>query len=282
MLAISAVTSEPAPTCQRQAANDQLPFWPQDVRGISNALARSSLFGVANTRKGKRTHFKRKLIATLSNTRIEYTGEELRQDDGDVFLQVIHLAKSCPLGTPVRFTAHAMLRELGWTPNSASYSRLVDILDRLKASAIAVTVELPDGRRMNYTGSLLRAFRWQDPGQVRLRFWEVLLEPEIVALYQRDAYSRLLWELRLKLPPLAKWLHGFYATHTQPFPVKVETLHRLCGSETPELRKFRHRLHQALALLVERGCFSQASIDRASDLVSVTPASTQRQRQLAL
>lgn len=29
---------------------------------------------------------------------------------------------------------------------------------------------------------------------------------------------------------LAQWLHGFYASHAKPFPIKIETLHRLCGS----------------------------------------------------
>ena len=31
-------------------------------------------------------------------------------------------------------------------------------------------------------------------------------------------------------PMLAQWLHGFYASHAKPFPIKIETLHRLCGS----------------------------------------------------
>jgi len=28
-------------------------------------------------------------------------------------------------------------------------------------------------------------------------------------------------------PMLAQWLHGFYASHAKPFPIKIETLHRL-------------------------------------------------------
>lgn len=266
-----------SPTVTQAVRIEQLPIWPQDVRGMSNALARSALFNVANARKGERENMKRVAVASLQGTTITYTGEELRQDDEDVFLQILHIGRMHPLGTHVQFTAHAMLCELGWTRNSASYKRLVDCLDRLKASSVAVTVQLPSGARTNYTGSLIRSFRWKEAeGQAPLRQWEILLEREIIALFGPDAYSRIDWELRLSLPPLAKWLHSFYVTHTSPFPYKVETLHRLTGSEIKQLRQFKYKLKQALALLVERGFLVRATIDARTDLVTVERTSTRR------
>lgn len=257
-------------------SDNQLPFWPADVRGLPNAFARSALFNVANARKGDRHNFKRKEIATVKGASITYTGEELRQDDEDVFLQILHIARVQELGTEVRFTAYALLNELGWTKNSASYRRLIDCLDRLKASAVAVTVDLPGGGRENYSGSLIRSFRWKEQnGEVPLREWTVLLEREIIALFSPASYSRLDWTMRLSLPPLAKWLHPFYITHRQPFPYKVETLHKLTGSEIAELRKFRYKLKQHLDLLVQKGFFQSARIDPRTDLVMV-------ERQLAI
>lgn len=260
---------------------EQLPIWPQDVRGMSNALARSALFNVANARKGERANLKRVAIASLQGTTITYTGEELRQDDEDVFLQILHVGRMHPLGTHVQFTANSLLRELGWTSNTSSYRRLVDCLDRLKASSVAVTVQLNDGGRRGYTGSLIRSFRWrEDSDGAPLRHWEILLEREIVALFGPDSYSRIDWELRLSLPPLAKWLHSFYVTHAQPFPYKVETLYKLTGSEIAQLRQFRYKLKQALALLVERGFLVKASIDPRTDLVNVERS--RNRRHLAL
>lgn len=247
----------------------QLPIWPEQTRGFPNSLARSSLFTVANFRKGARAHFKRATIATLKGITITYSGEELRQDDEDAYLQILHCSRMQDLGTEVRFTAHSMLTELGWTKNSASYKRLVDCLDRLKATSIAVTVELPSGRE-NYTGSLIRSFRWREEhGNTPMREWKILLEPEIVALFQPSGYSRVDWKLRLTLPPLAKWLHSFYHTHKNCYPIKVETLHRLTGSDVKELRKFRYKLKLALQLLVDKGFFLAAQIDARSDLVVV-------------
>lgn len=249
----------------------QLPMWPQDLRGLPNAFARSALFTVANLRKGERRNMKRHPIAALAGITITYTGEELRQDDEDVFLQILHIARNQELGTPVRFTAYSMISELGWTKNSASYKRLVDCLDRMKASSVAVTVEDRIGNvRENYTGSLIRSFRWREPAtDTQLREWEILLEKEIVSLFQSQSYSRLDWRMRLKLPMLEKWLHSFYHTHAQPYPYTVENLHRLCGSEQKELRKFRYKLKQALNNLVEVGFFTKASVDPRTDLVMV-------------
>ena len=271
----STATSPPTMAAKHSStltvSQDQLPIWPQELRGMPNAFARSALFNVANARKGKRSNLKRAPIAALRGITITYTGEELRQDDDDVYLQILHIARMHPLGTYVQFTAHSMLRELGWSINNGSYKRLVDCLDRLKASAVAVTVEGLSGSRTNYTGSLIRSFKWKEDGEggVAMRHWEILLEKEILALFGSSAYSRLEWKLRLKLPPLAKWLHSFYHTHAQPFDYSVAKLYELCGSETAELRQYRYNLRKALELLVDKDFFASAVIDARTDLVKV-------------
>lgn len=249
----------------------QLPIWPEQSRGIPNALARSALFTVANVRKGARDSLKRYTVASLAGIEITYTGEELRQDDEDALMQILHICRMQDLGTEVRFTAYSMLSELGWTKNSGSYKRLIDCLDRLKASSLSVTVDLPGGAgRVNYTGSLIRSFRWREASNDSpLREWTVLLEKEIIALFEPSSYSRVDWKIRLTLPPMAKWLHSFFHTHQTPFPIKVETLHRLTGSKIAEMRKFRYKLKLALEDLVDRGFLVSAKIDPRTDLVIV-------------
>jgi hypothetical protein len=251
----------------------QLPIWPEKSRGIPNSLARSALFNVANVRKGERESLKRHTVAAMTGINITYTGEELRQDDEDALMQIMHICRVQELGTEVRFTAYSMLTELGWTKNSGSYKRLIDCLDRLKASSLAVTVDLPGGGRINYTGSLIRSFRWRETSNdSQMREWTVLLEKEIIALFEPSSYSRVDWNIRLSLPPLAKWLHSFFHTHQNPFPFKVETLHRLTGSKIVEMRKFRYKLRLALEELVDRGFLVSAKIDPRTDLVIVERA----------
>jgi len=252
----------------------QLPMWPEQARGLPNAFARSALFTVANARKGERSYIRNKQVASVNGIVINYKGEELRQDDEDVFLQLLHLARHHEAGDTVRFTAHAMLKSLGWTVNSGSYARLVECITRLNATSLGVTVELGNSR-VNFSGSLIRKFRWKEEASDQtLRLWEISLEPEIVSLFGPTAYSRLEWEMRLSLPPLAKWLHSFYITHAHPVPYSVAKLHELTGSEVKELRQFRYRLKQAMTLLCTQGFLSAFSI--TNDLVSV-----ERNRRIA-
>ena len=53
----------------------------------------------------------------------------------------------------------------------------------------------------------------------------------------------------LAAKPLAQWLHGFFSSHAAPKPIKVETLHRLSGSEAGELKHFTQALKAALEAL---------------------------------
>lgn len=265
----TSATLQPMNT-QLELLPDTLPQWPRDSRGIPNAIARSSLFNVANVRKGERRYFDKEEVASTKGITLVYTGAELRQNDLDVFLQVLHLAKEQKLGEDISFTAWSMILALGWSQSSDSYERLSDSMNRMKATALRLTVERPTGERMSFTGSLMGEFTWRETGSNEpLRLWTVSLERNIVKIFAPDAYSLLNWKTRLDLPPLAKFLHAFYSTHKTPFPHKVETLHKLTASKIKEVRKFRYELKGALALLVENGFLLSAKIDPKSDLVSV-------------
>lgn len=248
----------------------QLPLWPNGMRGIPNSIARSALFNVSSLRKGERKHYKQREIAALGGICITYTGEELRQDDEDVFLQILHLARTHDLGTEVEFTGYSLLTALMWTANNSSKKRLHDCLVRLSATALEITVTDRNGAREGYSGSLVRAFRWRDEVTGKAaRKWMVKLEPEIAALFDPECYSRLDWGLRMQLPPLAKFLHTFYHTHATPFPYKVEKLHMLTDSNTKSLRHFRANVKEALEILVNKGFFISAVIDSRTDTVQV-------------
>lgn len=260
-----------------ESQDDGLPLWPQSHRVLPNALARSALFNVTNLRSGgERAYFNRATIASSKGISIEYTGQELRQDDEDVFLQVLHLAKEQKLGEDIRFTANSMIVSLGWSRNSESYARLSACMIRLKATALVLTVDQP-GNSMSFAGSLLGEFSWREKGSGDpLSDWSVSLEKNIVKLFAPDAYSLIHWQTRLDLPPLAKWLHSYYSTHRDPFPHKVETLHKLTASGSKGLPQFRQKLKAALAQLVDCGFLLSAYIDPKSDLVIVERAADRK------
>lgn len=247
----------------------QLPLWENQMRGLPNPLARSALFSVARQNE-PRQHLKERPITSVKGVEIFYTGEELRQDDEDVFLNLVHLARSQPLGHEVSFTAYSMLKSMGWPTSSPSYERLRLCILRLTANAVEIRFDAGSGKR-GYGGTLVQEFTFKDETD---RQWKVRLNPKLITLFGADAYTQLDWRQRLKLrSPLAKWLHGFYFTHREPFGYKVETLKGLCGSSAQQLYHFRNGLKKALELLVDQGFLKSWKIDSVTDVVTVVRAS---------
>lgn len=250
----------------------QLPLWPNFVRALPNALARSALFSISHN-SSSRAYLKEQKIASINGVSIFYTGEELRQRDEDVFLQLLHIARSSTLGEWVDFTAYGLVKALGWSINSRSYNDLRSILDRLSATNIIVS--FGDSGQEGYSGSLVRKFMWRTPEGQKLSQWRVYFEPEIIALFAPASYTHIYWELRLSLPPLAKWLHSFYSTHETPYDYKVETLHELCGSSS-KLHHFREMLADSLEVLKGKQFLIDGAISRETDLVHVVRAENPR------
>lgn len=270
----AAQATAPAPVKQvkrkslTEAEQTRLPFWPENRRGVSNDMARSALFTVRQN--STREHFRGHQVAALKNVDIIYTGEELRQRDEDVLLQLLHFGRVAQIGDPIQFTAREMLQQLGWTVNSRSYKELAESIDRMKASSIHVVTRQADEER-RFAGSLVRSFEYETRAKLGggAGRWTVTFEPRIIKLFSHVAYTQIDWDQRKQLTPVAKWLHGFYFTHQKPFPMKVDTLRRLCGSANQELFRFRFSLREALASLVTIGFLKSWAIDKESDLVSV-------------
>ena len=248
----------------------QLPFWDDSQRGLPNTLARGALFTAVkyDRDRQKRDYYEGKLVATLSGFKLEYHGQELRQDDASVFMTLLHLARHTPLGQSLRFTAYAMLKELGWSINSAEYKHLRECCTRL--SATNVTVSIHNGTQ-GYAGSLVRSFAWKDEAGKQLSQWQVDLEPRIAALFAENTFTLLEWGERKRIggrAPLALWLHSFLCTHREPLPISVEKYHELSASRTSNLYDFKTRLQRALQKLVDMGFLTAYSV--RNDIVYVT------------
>lgn len=107
-----------------------------------------------------------------------------------------------------------------------------------------------------------------------------------ISLYSKELFdgnTHVDWEQRMKLKDnsLAKFLHGFYATHAAPLRYKVETIKELSGSTTERLTDFRKALRIALEKLKGVGAITSWAIDPKSDLVTVRrKGSVSQQRHL--
>lgn len=255
----------------REAEVVQLPLWADAARGIPNEVVRSALFTTRGRRIARR-YLRDEPVLVLGDGEVQYRGEELRTDDEDVWLQVMHLAREQPLGQCVQFTAYAFLRDLDWPTTAYYYKKLREHLSRLQANAVTVSSKrLERGVSL----SLIRRFEWQDDGGQPLRRWRVWVEPEMRALFGDRYYTLLEWQQRRQLTPTAKRLYDYWASHRRPYPVKVASLRDLCGSSTQSLRRWRQQLRSVIKELIACEFLGAGHIDPDTDLVHVQRAETQ-------
>ena len=246
----------------------QLPLWPEAKRGTPNAVLRAALFAAIQG-KGRR-YMREELIATQQDVEIRYTGAQLDQADLDVWEQTLHLARQHPLGTQCYFTAHGFLKALGRSTGKQNHKWLKSALVRLAGAVVEITA----GRR-TYFGTLIEhGVRDEDTGR-----YVVEINPKLAAFYGRTQWTQIDWEQRQQLrgKPLALWLHGFYASHAAPYPLRVAYLHKLSGSQTNRLRRFKESLTQALSDLQAVGAIRGFEIQ--GDLVHVWTVPSQSQRK---
>ncbi|MEB0006637.1 plasmid replication initiator TrfA [Pseudomonas sp. RTB3] len=226
-------TKEPPP-----ATGPKIKPWPEEVRSVPNPILRSALFGAV--KKGSRALFEREHIASPKGQKIYYTGVRLDQIDLTVWLCALHLARDQPLGKELCFTAYSLLKLMKKTDTGKNRKILHERLMRLKAGTVEITQ-----RNVLYIGSLLKDVH-QNPGSSK---YVLMFDAKLHVLFPSDGFTYVDWVIRSALDrqPLAQWLHGFYSSHVYPYPMKVTTLHRLCGSEASEMWKFTQTLRRALS-----------------------------------
>lgn len=219
------------------AQSAQLPLWVDPVRGVPNTVLRSALFGAI--KRGKRAYQQGVKKASVEGVTVIHTGPQLDQADLDVWQQCLHLTRTGGLGTKIQFTAGGFLKAIDRLTGKAQHVWLKNAFLRLSSSV----VEVADGKRAYFGPMLHRGARDEETGH-----YVIEMNPDIVKLFGADGWSSIEFEARraLKRQPLAQWLHGFYSSHARPYPMRVDTLHKLCGSESKHLFSFRQELREAL------------------------------------
>lgn len=120
----------------------ELSGWNDGNYPTSNIIATSSLFHVQN-KKTPRKKYYGEVLFSRSTTTIEYTGEELYQDDLDVLLCLIKLAEGS-FNESHSVGPRKLLKMLGSPTDGRAYERLEASLKRLRLGAICI-VNTPKG-----------------------------------------------------------------------------------------------------------------------------------------
>ena len=250
----------------------QLQFWRETKRCAPNIILRSSLFNGKN-RKTPRQYLKDEDIYVIGDGSISYRGEELRQDDKLVWMQLIHLARLQPIGHPVTFMPYTLCQSLGWGRSKKDKERLLESLSRMQATSLKVkSSQLKEG----FAESMIPFFFWCDKEGKESKGWQVVLAPGLVDLFNESAFTRMEWEFIKSLPAgLASWLFSYFSSHAAPYPIKVETIAKgaklaYAEKENPtasDKKELRLTVINALTVLKETGFITDYKVEKG--LVSV-------------
>jgi hypothetical protein len=262
----------------------QLALWPESERGIPNELVRCAVFSAKN-RKERREVYRANaplVVPVIGGGEVIYIGEELRQDDETVWMQLVHLAKESRQEW-VTFTPYSFLQSVKWPIGGASYTRLLASIRRLATSGIEVYSSRFD---KGVSTKLISKYEYTKKNDTPWRVQVFSKDDQLLFLFDK-LYSRLDWDTRLALPEgVSTWLHSFFSSHKDPFDHKIETLVRGAGLalelpedallEEPEriakrkkrLREAKRTITRALEALQNLGFIESFEIKRGN-LVSV-------------
>ena len=218
----------------------KLPNWPEAKRGTPNSFLRSALFSAIQSKD--RVFLKGVVLASQQGITVRFTGEQLNQEDLTLWETLVHLAKDQPLGNICEFTAYDILKTMGSGDSGKERDLLHKGIIRLTGGVVEISI---NGSRVYFSSLIDSGVKDEVTGH-----YTIQLSRSLIKLYKQTTW--LDWEQRAKLrrKPLAQALHGYYSSHQVPYPVKVETLHKLSGSKNKRLSDFKQKVSAALDELV--------------------------------
>jgi hypothetical protein len=237
----------------------QLEIWPDDVREIPNDLARSAVFTVRNKKEQRVVLQGAPIFHIEKQVKITFTGIELRADDDElVWEQILEFSKRFPLGAPVEFNLHQLCQALKWSINARNYDRARQCISRLKANELKVSSERFSGKGVAI--SLIDKYAFDGDGDKGTKY-RVYIHPNLIVLFAGRTSTRVIWDGYLDLKPLARRLYDYFASHKQPFPLKLGTFYKLCASTCSSARKWRAMVKGACDELEQAGLVKKAWVN---------------------
>lgn len=262
----------------RRFSEGQLALWSEAERGMPNELVRCAVFSAKNRKEPRQVYLANAplVLPVMGGGELRYTGEELRQDDETVWMQLVHMAKESQ-SEWVSFSPYSFLKSIDWPLKGSSYARLLTSLRRLKVNSLEIYSSRFD---RGVSTSLIGDIEYSERGETPWKVHVFSKENKLFFLFDK-LYSRMEWKTRLALPEgVATWLHSYFASHREPYDHKVETLATGAAMilEAPEdlklpeaerqakrkkrLREARRTIQNALEALKSSGFLADFSISR--------------------
>jgi hypothetical protein len=243
---------------REEAAVIHFPMWPEEKRGTPNSFVRSTLFSAIQSKD--RVYMKESVLFSQQGITIKFTGEQLNQEDLDVWEAISHLARQHPLGNECSFTAYSILKALDLPVGGCQHERLHSAIIRLTACAVEIRHE---GRA--YFGSLIESGVKDEVTS----HYAISINKRLNELFGDNGWTAIDWKQRLLLrrKPLAQALHAYFSSHERPYPASLATLQELTGSRNIQKSSFKRQMKSALESMIKIGFLESYNIQ--GDVVTV-------------
>jgi hypothetical protein len=248
LAAICSATSEPAraPTmCLDPTV--YLPELSRTSYGMNADILCSALFGVAKGSERRvvdgvmrltRKHI-RQVFRTTNGATIEYRGEELRQSDLTVLLELLHLRAGMAASCEIEFSPYTFCSQIGWSDSRADADRLKESLLRMRQSIVIVERDGAKGGTVGFVSQ----FSWDGAK------WTVTIDERIGGLFSVKPTYLIIAQRKALSQGLQTWLYGYVRANRCGWAVPLETIHNACGSESKNMQEFARSVREALKKL---------------------------------
>lgn len=224
-----------------------LPGLSRTSYGMNADILCSALFGIAKATERQvvagvvrhaRKHIRR-VFTTTNGASIEYRGEELRQTDLTVLLEMLHLRAGMATSCEIEFSPYTFCSQIGWSDSKADAERLKESLLRMRQSIVIVERDGTKGSTVGFVSQ----FSWDGAK------WRAMIDERIGSLFSIKPTYLIIAQRKALSQGLQTWLYGYIRANKCGWAVPLESIHGACGSESKNMQEFARSVREALKRL---------------------------------
>lgn len=242
-----------------------LPYIPVGTVGLPNAFLRSAFFPVTPDSESVLN----KRIQVMGDASITLSGPSLLDYDRQVLAVLLQSASELPLKAVEQspwqtISMHQLARTLQISAGANVYKAITSSLQRLCEVSLIV-------RASGVDATIPKLIDAHIVGSSTKRVVEFRIPNQLAELFGANSWTRMPSSFLSNAKGYVGWVAAFYSTHSKPYPLGIENLFKLTGSQG-SLPEFRRKLQAALKSLSAESVpfeFRVASWTLIKDLLTV-------------
>lgn len=216
-------------------------------RAIPNHLARSSI--IAPTARGRKIYYDNVKLVSRRDAAMTYSGWQITEQQGDVWMQFIFESRNTELGKPVLINRAKVLRDIGRKTTGRDYKFLDQTINTLLNATLAIENLTRDGQLIYSVGHDSPLHMLSGVGiETKTDTLIVVIDPRWKKIFGECEYSIIDWHKRMRIrkgQDIAKAIQRIVCASSNTVQrLKLSDLKQLLHFSSP-MNKFRKSLDEA-------------------------------------